>query len=330
MTPGLKVEQWQEAASRRFVPLIITGTGDDFEGHLETVQVDSGISVSHISHPRARVLRTSVGIKQADDYSLYLSFNVGESFQIVQNDRVVDLPQGTSSFYVSSMPYEMIFPRFASQYVLQVDRTRLPVSVNTQLRSLARPIELSHEGMSILRTYLTSLLSAPRNTLGSSNRVMGQAVVDLTSMVMQSADSGPLDVRGLDRDSLYLGMMSFIRVNASTRNLTPDLISARFAVSRRLMYTVFAENDNSPADAIRNERLRRASVLLGMPGATVRDVALATGFTDVATFGRAFGRQLEMLPSEWIARAQTGTEPRFVPSRHTGPAVASDDSAQAV
>lgn len=315
MTPGLKVEQWQEAASRHFVPLVVAGTGDDFEGHLASVQVDAGISVSHVSHPRARVLRTSLGIKEADDYSLYLSFNVGEPFQIVQNDRVVDLPPGTSSFYVSSMPYEMIFPNFASQYVLQVDRARLPVAVNAQLNVLARPIELSHDGMSILRTYLTSLMRLPRMTLDSTDRVMGQAVVDLTSMVMQSADTGHLETRGLDRDSLYLGMMSFIRVNAAKHHLSPDLISERFAISRRLMYTVFAENANSPADAIRNERLRRASVLLGMPGATVRDVAHATGFFDVATFGRAFSRQFDLLPSQWIARAHEGAEPRTVAAR---------------
>jgi AraC-like DNA-binding protein len=303
-TSARTVEQWQEAASRHFVPLVISGTGDDFEGRLESVRVDVGISVNHIAHPRATVSRTSVGIRQADDDSLYLSFNVGETFRIVQNDRVVELGQGTSTFYVSSMPYEMIFPRFASQYVLQVDRARLPVSVNTQLNALARPIEFSHDGMSILRTYLMSLMRAPRIQLGSTDRVMGQAVVDLTSMVMQAADTGRLDVRGIDRDSLYLGMMSFIRVNATNPRLSPDLLCERFSVSRRLMYAVFAENDHAPADAIRSERLRRASVLLGMPGASVREVAHATGFADIATFGRAFTRQFQLLPSEWIVRAR--------------------------
>lgn len=314
-TLGLNVEQWQEAASRHFVPLVITGTGHDFEGKLESVQVDAGISVSHISHPRATVSRTSVGIKEADDFSLYLSFNVGEPFRILQNGRAVDLRHGTSSFYVSSMPYEMIFPKFASQYVLQVDRARLPVSVNTQLNTLARPIELTHDGMSILKTYLTSLMRAPRTQLGSTDRVMGQAVVDLTSMVMQSAGTGKLDARGMDRDSLFQGMMSFIRVNAAKHNLSPDLVSERFGISRRLMYNVFAENNNSPADAIRNERLRRASVLLGMPGATVREVAHATGFFDVATFGRAFSRQFDVLPSQWITQAHAGAEPRFTQGR---------------
>lgn len=304
LTQGLNVEQWQEAASRHFVPLVITGTGEEFQGKLESVQVDVGISVSRISHPRATVSRTSLGIRQADDYSLYLSFNLGEPFRIVQADRSVELRSGTSSFYVSSMPYEMIYPTHASQYVLQVDRARLPVAVNTQLNTLARPIELSHDGMSILKTYLTSLMHAPRTQLGSSDRVMGQAVIDLTSMVMQSADTGRIDACGIDRDSLYLGMMSFIRVNAARRDLSPDLVCARFAISRRLMYSVFAENEHSPADAIRTERLRRASVLLGMPGASVREVALATGFFDAATFARAFSREFDLLPSQWIAQSR--------------------------
>jgi len=310
MNRGFDAEQWQQAASERFVPLAITETGDDFEGRLKFVQVDTGISVNHISHSKATVKRTSLGIKQADDYSLYLSFNVGKPFRILQSDRAVDLVTGTSTFYVSSMPYEIILPTHASQLVLQVDRARLSVTVNTQLNTLARPIELTHQGMSILRTYLTSLLRAPETQLASTDRVMGQAVVDLTSMVMQSAHTGHLDARRIDRDSLYAGMMSFIRVNATRRDLSPDLVCVRFNVSRRLMYAVFAVNGNSPADAIRAERLRRAAVLLGMPRATVGEVAHSTGFFDVATFGRAFHRAYGILPSEWIARARLRVTPR--------------------
>jgi AraC-like DNA-binding protein len=296
------VVTWQEAASRHFAPLVISGTDEEFAGRLDAVQVDAGISLSYIAHPHARVARTPLGIRQADDYSLYLSINTGDPMQIVQSGRVVDLPKGTSTFYASSMPYEMIFPQFASQYVLQIDRARLPVAVKTQLDTLARPLAFSHDGMSILRTYLASLMRAPRIQLGSTDRVMGQAVVDLTAMVMQSADREHVDLRGLDRDSLYLGMMSFIRVNAARRDLSPEMLSERFSVSRRLMYNVFAENDNAPAEAIRAERLRRASVLLGMPGASVGEVANATGFADVATFGRAFGRKFHAVPSDWIRR----------------------------
>jgi transcriptional regulator GlxA family with amidase domain len=157
--------------------------------------------------------------------------------------------------------------------------------------------------MSILKTYLTSLLRVSPPQLQATGRVMGQAIVDLTSMVMQSAGSHQLQTRGMNRDSLYLGMMSFVRVNASKRNVTPDHIAEAFNVSRRLMYNVFADNGTSPADVIRQERLRRASVLLGMPGATVRDVAQATGFADMATFGRAFSRHFQILPSQWIAQA---------------------------
>ena len=85
---------------------------------------------------------------------------------------------------------------------------------------------------------------------------------------------------------------------------------SRFSFSR-----LFRKNFGvSCRDYVMRLRIETACTLLGVPGASVADVAATAGFTDASYFARMFRSHMGMSPSEYALQAATAPQPNQKPS----------------
>lgn len=102
--------------------------------------------------------------------------------------------------------------------------------------------------------------------------------------------------RQRDRDRLYHDVRATINANAADPQLSPGLLASRHHVSLRLLQSVIADHNDSPAHLIRSARLLLAKGLI-LDGCSVATAAYRSGFTDLSTFSRNFKRTFNVAAS---------------------------------
>lgn len=87
----------------------------------------------------------------------------------------------------------------------------------------------------------------------------------------------------------------------------PDLdatsIANELGVSTRFVHMIFASNGQTPTNVILEQRLKQAAhALRAEPSATITDIALSVGFTDLSRFCRTFRRRFGVSARLYRAR----------------------------
>jgi AraC-like DNA-binding protein len=127
-----------------------------------------------------------------------------------------------------------------------------------------------------------------------------------------SAAMGGRDQGWPARDALRADVLRFAAANLADPGLSVSSVCRHFAISPRLLHRLFEGEERTFARAVRSMRLKRCARLLADPAnrATITDIALRHGFTDSASFSRAFRRGYGMTPSEMRERSAAPSEPR--------------------
>jgi AraC-like DNA-binding protein len=125
-----------------------------------------------------------------------------------------------------------------------------------------------------------------------------------TKLCVAALPGDPVDGDGAEKH-ISLAVRAFILNHLDSPDLGPEMICARFGVSRATLYRQFAADDGIQ-HYIRERRLAQAMRILtrtdGGPRPRVSSVAYATGFSSEKTFSRAFKQRFGFLPREASAR----------------------------
>ena len=130
-------------------------------------------------------------------------------------------------------------------------------------------------------------------------------VLHLLSGLVNTSLGAPINPDGtLERNTLLALALRHIEVLLGDPRLDVATLARAVGVSRSRLYDAFAER-GGVASAIRDARLERVRLHLGAPAArhrTLQEIAFGCGFTEYATFTRAFRRRFGIPPND--ARAQ--------------------------
>lgn len=107
--------------------------------------------------------------------------------------------------------------------------------------------------------------------------------------------------RAPSRAELRSRLLAHVSVRFRDPEFTPAVLAGESHLSLRLVQQVLSEDGRSPATEIRRKRLELACALL-QSGSTVQQACRASGFSEPGTFTRAFRRQFDMSPSEWLRK----------------------------
>jgi AraC-like DNA-binding protein len=115
-----------------------------------------------------------------------------------------------------------------------------------------------------------------------------------------SAALGARDGDESAHDALRADVLHYVAANLGDPGLSVVTVCRRFAISPRLLHKLFEGQEHTFAETVRTMRLDQCARLLADPlnRSTITDIAVRQGFTDSASFSRAFRRNFGIAPSE--------------------------------
>lgn len=112
------------------------------------------------------------------------------------------------------------------------------------------------------------------------------------------------------RQALRQAIDTYIADHLAEPSLGPDMLAARFRISRRTLYALYEDTPQSVGALIRELRLQRTARDLHAPDHPgVLAVAVRWGFNDASHFARLFKRRFGVSPRDHAAAAAAGEEP---------------------
>jgi len=120
-----------------------------------------------------------------------------------------------------------------------------------------------------------------------------------------SAALGARDRAESRQAALRADVLRFVTAHLGDPGLSVLSVCRRFAISPRFLHRLFEEQEQTFARTVRTMRLEQCARLLGDPmnRSTITEIAQRHGFTDSASFSRAFRRHFGVAPREMRERS---------------------------
>lgn len=300
-------ETWHRLCSETFVPLDCD-SGDGFVGTIEHLRMD-GVSVSRVTCDPCRVGRSRRIIVDESRPDVLLNLIERGHGAVVTTDGHSPLSQGQGALCEADAEYRLELPVPATVLTLQLDRSMLPLA-DVRIRA-THGIPLYDGGrVAVLRHFMTGLFAGA--SIGAEDDVQYGAVArDLLLLALHAHDDLAAAV---EEDSAYVLVRTHLERHFTDPDLSVDVVARRLRVSRRYLENVFARHGRSPAAFLRSLRLDRArSILAGSMTVTISEAARRSGFSDAATFSRAFRRETGLPPAAWRQHAGNDAPGRDAP-----------------
>jgi AraC family transcriptional activator of tynA and feaB len=149
---------------------------------------------------------------------------------------------------------------------------------------------------SVVRSMMESLWEVDLQAGSAASSELGHAFV---SAVAATAIGGPTS-GDRHRALLRAEILRHVTARLGDPSISVSSVCRRFGISPRTLHAAFADGESTFATTVRRLRLERCATLLAAPvaTATVTEIAASAGFTDPATFSRAFRREFGCTPSD--------------------------------
>jgi len=303
LDPQKQFDAWQKQLSLcfGFADASRRATGP-FRAAIETFLV-SKLSLSYLFADAMTFERRArhVALPDHDDFIICLLLT-GRAV-VEQDGRGASLSSGEIVLCDSRRPFRICFDEPFRQIVFQCDRAQFQARLPDADRRTAQSIRGQSALPSVTADYVASIARQAMG-FGAAESAMEQHVLDVLAFTL-----GGTAAREPTSRPLLTRVQAYIEENLSNPALTPTMISRHHRISRRLLYRLFEEIDDSVASFIRRRRLARCRAILAddlYKKCGVSEIAFACGFNDATTFGRAFRAAFGVTPRDYRRLACTG------------------------
>lgn len=295
---GDQFAYWHEVICQLFVPLTPhrTQARQGFPAVVETRRLGSINRAMIRSQPQ----RTDHGpreVRRTDGEFYFVNLQVEGRCAARHGRPDVVVAPGSLTVVDTTRPYWFRFDDPWQMLSFKVPRSLLA----PRLPDPAVGTGLAIDGSAGAGAAVTALMSALW-TMGDDVPATVEMELEQAFVGLLAAALGALEPAG--DASTHAGMraavLRFLAANAHDPDLSVTTVSRRFAISPRLLHKLFESHERSFAATLRTMRLERCARLLADPActATVTDIATRHGFTDAASFSRAFRREYGVAPRD--------------------------------
>ena len=295
---------WRDLYSSLYGPLDMVYADDrPFSVRIELTRFGA-VELSRVAATVERYVRTPECVSAAASDHLALVVNLGTApmhARQLGRDGVVD--PGAAALVCNATPGEVAARADNAWLFLQVPRAVLLAAVAGVEDLVSRPIDAGLPAMRYLRRYLdTVLVPVDMDADAALGDHIDRTIADLMALALGAGrDAGDLArTRGL-RAARRRAIAAEIQGRCCDPGFSVGTVAARVGLSPRSVQDILHETGRTFTDRVLELRLQRARALLGdrrYAGRRIIDIALLSGFNEIAHFNRTFRRRFGASPSE--------------------------------
>ncbi|MDO6727968.1 MAG: helix-turn-helix domain-containing protein [Cognatishimia sp.] len=281
---------WRDVICESYVQLgCDTKNVNDFNGSLE-IHRHSVLSVSHVSGMAHTAERRKRDIRSATDEYFLLSLQTAKTSRITQFGKTSVLNPGDMALYASSDPYKLELSDDFSKTVVQLPKDKLIARLPNAHALVAHKID-GQSGIGKLVSENIIEFSKHANENNPALREMVQAtLIDLIATGLASEIGQRVELSSPEQH-VMMRAKSFIRGNLGNPDLDRTMVADDIGMSVRRLNAIFAKEDNSIAEYIRAERLKRVALELRdqrYASLSISEIAMRNGFSNLQHFSTLF------------------------------------------
>ena len=215
---------------------------------------------------------------------------------VEQDGRETLLHTGDVTICDTARPYQLAMEDHAQLAILMLPYEAIPGWERLSQRVCAHTLNDRTTARAALAAVM-ALLDQPGDGTGNASPVF-QAVQMMLSALLHCATAPDKLSAATTLDVAHQHVLAHI----DDPELSPDELAGALHVSRRALYRLFEEHQLTPGRFMRRVRLDAVREALAAPDnehRSILEIALDYGFTDSATFSRAFKATFGVSPSEW-------------------------------
>lgn len=230
----------------------------------------------------------------------FVNLMVAGRCRVRQGDRDSVVSPGQLWVVDTRMPYFLDFDSQWRMFTFRVPHELLSSRLSNPGQGTAMPIDGGSGVGGLAAAMMRSMW-----TLEEPDSAHVQAELEQSFAAAVSAALGARDHGESAQDALRADVLRFVAANLADPGLSVTSVCRRFAISPRLLHRLFEGREHTFAETVRTMRLERCARLLAEPRnrSTITDIALRHGFTDSASFSRAFRRHFGTSPREMREQA---------------------------
>lgn len=270
--------------------------------HVSTVSdFFGGIFLISCNGRGAVVGRDETLVRQDHARTMMLSVVTAGTSRVQQGDTVSDLRRGDVVGYSSAQPYRATFDD-VSKHTYMIDYEALGLPDQVLHAQLARRINAGHPLGIIVARYLTDLGSHAVYLSDPERAALEQPTLDLLRALFAATAGDETRTREPLHASLGARMIEFVKMHVTDPDLSIAMVAHEHGISERYAYLILSRSGITLADWVRTQRLAGAARELTRVAdreETIADVAYRWGFTDHASFTRAFRRTYGLSPRDY-------------------------------
>lgn len=302
MIPLRDMKRWREEVGRNLLNLDFRPEGDSpFRFRMSPVLVGPGVRVVHNAHGPGYTFRDSELLRDGNN-CLAIVYPVRGTLNFSQ-DGGGTLRRNEAKLLICDREGQ-IGAATACNYVSLIFQPEdLPAGIDIEQLASA-PWQAAAPALRLLRSYVETLngtLIPPESDLAS---VTHRHILDLVRLAAsERTQSDPSDL--LAASTIGEARVRIAREDIARGfrdpNLTEEMIASLQGISTRHLQRIFEVAGLSFTEVVNTLRLDAAHAGLSdraSKHATVMEIALASGFSDVSHFNRLFRRRFGMTPSD--------------------------------
>lgn len=295
------IVSWQNGVRANFLPLDFAGRRKgDFTASLTARRLGSA-HLACVGTDAYRVMRTRTLADQSESRYFKLFWQIAGSSCIEHAGRASTLKPGSWTFYDTSRPYVIESSdssRFAVMLLPQEHCPHWNASITDRMGESFRPSGAS-------RVALASVMTALRDPDRYDALTADTVVASISTLMLTALKSEAADELQPAARARLTQACRYIAGRIDDPQLSPEEVALALRVSRRTLYTWFAQDGLSPFAYIQQTRLEQCRLALIDPAArdrTITRIAFDKGFSDTAHFSRLFKSTYGASPREYRRR----------------------------
>ncbi len=297
-----RLDVWRDLIREHFVALDIHADRDDaFTGHVRTTELGHLKVASVRSSPQA-CSRTPDLARRDPEVYLQVGLLTGGAARLAQDRREALLGPGDFAVYETDRPFHWALAGAWELLVLTWPRRTIALGATASQQLTARTLSGTDGLGAIVGRMLRDLVSAPPQLSAAGGVRLADEVAELVTTVAGERVQPVLPGRACD--DLLRRIDAYVVEHLVDPDLGPGSIAAAHFLSTRHLHRLFAARGASVTRQIQRLRLERCRRDLLDPRAdhrSITDISRRWGFTDLATFSRAFRAEYGTAPSEFRA-----------------------------